>query len=176
MRRTLFIRLAVGLVITLAHFEVPVTACWLAVTPRVEHQCDAVPPQRPAQAKEPEPLSETWWRGESAQTAFGIDGPRARQLEAIFQKTLPALKGIRADVARREAIVWHLLGDANPSNESAMVQAVEDLEAARRALARTFTMMQFQMYLRLTPKQRANVHARLFTPESRSAGPAVTPR
>jgi hypothetical protein len=64
-----------------------------------------------------------------------------------------------------------LLANASTTNESAVVQAVEDLESSRRSLARAFTMMQYHMYLRLTSSQRAKVHAYLKNHDEETARP-----
>lgn len=113
--------------------------------------------------------SEMWWRGDDARIQFGIDNQRSTELELIFQQTLPMLKTFQADVVRKEAVLLNLLAHASTTNESEFVRAVEDLEASRRSLARTFTMMQYYMYLRLTSPQRAKVHAYL---HDRPEGPA----
>ena len=120
--------------------------------------------------------SEMWWRGEDTLTEFGIDNRRARELEAIFQRTLPMLKSAHAEVVRKEDVLWQLLADARTTNESAVVQAVEDLETSRRSLSRTFTMMQYHMYLRLTAAQRAKVHTYLNHHATEPAKARSTPR
>jgi hypothetical protein len=122
---------------------------------------------RPATQTAPTPRenakrSEMWWRGDVARIAFGIDKRRSKELEVIFQQTLPMLKTLRADVLRKEAIISQLLENASTTNESVVVLAVEDLEISRRSLARTFTMMHYHMYLRLTSAQRKKVHAYLY--------------
>jgi hypothetical protein len=58
-------------------------------------------------------------------------------------------------------VLSQLLANAGTTSESAVVQAVEDLEASRRSLSRTYTMMQYYMYQRLTSSQRTKVHAYL---------------
>jgi Spy/CpxP family protein refolding chaperone len=100
-----------------------------------------------------------WWRGEEARTDFGITEQQSKDLEAIFQQTLPMLKGKKADVDREEKVLSALLAKASTTNESAVVQAVEKVEAARSSLSRTFTMMQYRMFRLLTAEQRAKVQA-----------------
>lgn len=106
--------------------------------------------------------SEIWWRGDDARIQFGIDNRCSTELELIFQQAVPLLKTFQADIERKETVLLSLLAHASTTNESEVVQAVEDLEASRRSLARTFTMMQYYMYLRLTSSQRAKVHAYLY--------------
>lgn len=100
-----------------------------------------------------------WWRGDVARTQFGISEQQSSELERIFQQTLPILKAKKADIDREEQVLSRLLAEANTMNESAVLQAVERVEAMRRSLSRTFTMMQYYMYRTLTAAQRAKVHA-----------------
>jgi Spy/CpxP family protein refolding chaperone len=100
-----------------------------------------------------------WWRGEEAGRDFGITPQQSKDLEAIFQQTLPMLKAKKADVDREEKHLSSLLAAASTTNESAVVQSVEKVEAARSSLSRTFTMMQYRMFRLLTPEQRAKVQA-----------------
>lgn len=100
-----------------------------------------------------------WWRGDEARQDFGINEQQSKDLEAIFQQTLPMLKAKKADVDREEKVLSTLMAKASTSNESAVVQAVEKVEAARSSLSRTFTMMQYRMFRLLTPEQRAKVQA-----------------
>ena len=116
-------------------------------------------PQGGTASQEGPKRSYKWWRGDEARTDFGITAQQSKELEAIFQQTLPMLKAKKADVDREEKILSSLLAAASASNESAVVQAVEKVEAARSSLSRTFTMMQYRMYRLLTPEQRAKVQA-----------------
>jgi Spy/CpxP family protein refolding chaperone len=100
-----------------------------------------------------------WWRGEEAGRDFGITPQQSKDLEAIFQQTLPMLKAKKADVDREEKNLQSLMAAASTTNESAVVQAVEKVEAARSSLSRTYTMMQYRMFRLLTPEQRAKVQA-----------------
>jgi Spy/CpxP family protein refolding chaperone len=110
-------------------------------------------------AQEGPKRSYKWWRGDEARTDFGITAQQSKDLEAIFQQTLPMLKAKKADVDREEKILTGLMAAASTTSESAVVQAVEKVEAARSSLSRTFTMMQYRMYRLLTPEQRAKVQA-----------------
>jgi Spy/CpxP family protein refolding chaperone len=100
-----------------------------------------------------------WWRGEEAARDFGITAQQSKDLEAIFQQTLPMLKAKKADVDREEKRLSSLMAAASTTNESAVIQAVEKVEAARSSLSRTYTMMQYRMFRLLTPEQRAKVQA-----------------
>lgn len=115
-----------------------------------------------------------WWRGEDARTDFGITEQQSKDLEAIFQQTLPMLKAKKADVDREEKNLSSLMAKASTTNESAVVQAVEKVEAARSSLSRTFTMMQYRMFRLLTPEQRAKVQA--YHDHSQGGSPLSTRR
>jgi Spy/CpxP family protein refolding chaperone len=122
-------------------------------------ECDGSQAQGGAAPQEGPKRSYKWWRGDEARTDFGITAQQSKELESIFQQTLPMLKAKKADVDREEKILSSLLAAASTTNESAVVQAVERVEAARSSLSRTFTMMQYRMYRLLTPEQRAKVQA-----------------
>jgi Spy/CpxP family protein refolding chaperone len=115
-----------------------------------------------------------WWRGEEARQDFGITEQQSKDLEAIFQQTLPMLKAKKADVDREEKVLSALLAKASTTNESSVVQAVEKVEAARSSLSRTFTMMQYRMFRLLTPEQRAKVQA--YHDHTQQGGPLSTRR
>jgi Spy/CpxP family protein refolding chaperone len=122
-------------------------------------ECGGSQAQGGTPAQDAPKRSYKWWRGEDARTDFGITEQQSKDLEAIFQQTLPMLKAKKADVDREEKILSGLMAAASTTNESSVVQAVERVEAARSSLSRTFTMMQFRMYRLLTPEQRTKVQA-----------------
>jgi hypothetical protein len=157
-----FTWLAAGLFLASGRPDLAVTPYSLdRVMPHPRRDCSGPQAQSAPTSQEREKRSQMWWRRDDALIAFGIDERRSKELEAIFQQTIPRLKTTRAEVLRKEAVLLELLANASTTNESAVVQAVEDLESSRRSLARTFTMMQYHMYLRLTSSQRAKVHAYL---------------
>jgi|EndMetStandDraft_5_1072996.scaffolds.fasta_scaffold13578_2 Spy/CpxP family protein refolding chaperone len=121
-------------------------------------ECDNQQPQGGTSAQD-SAKRHKWWRGEEARTDFGITEQQSKELEAIFQQTLPMLKAKKLDVDREEKILATLMAEASTTNESKVVQAVEKVEAARSSLSRTFTMMQYRMFRLLTPEQRAKVQA-----------------
>jgi hypothetical protein len=157
-----FTWLAAGLFLASGRPDLAVTPYSLnGATPHPQPECGVPQAQSPPTSQAREKRSQMWWRRDDAITAFGIDERRSKELEAIFQQTLPMLKTTRAEVVRKEAVLLELLANASTTNESTVVHAVEDLESSRRSLTRTFTMMQYHMYLRLTSSQRAKVHAYL---------------
>ena len=139
-------------------------------------ECGTPQPQSGPTSQERARQSEMWWRGEAALIEFGIDKRRARELEAIFQQTLPMLKTAQAEVVRKEDVLWQLLADASTTNESAVVQAVENIETSHRLLSRTFMMIQCRVYLRLTAAQRAKVHRYLNHHAAEPENTRSTPR
>jgi Spy/CpxP family protein refolding chaperone len=136
-------------------------------------ECDNQQPQGGTAAQD-SAKRHKWWRGEEARTDFGITEQQSKDLEAIFQQTLPMLKAKKADVDREEKVLSGLLAKASTTSESAVVQAVEKVEAARSSLSRTFTMMQYRMFRLLTPEQRAKVQA--YHDHTQQAGPLSTRR
>ena len=162
MSRTLSTLVVVGLLLAAGGRSEAVQICG---TPRdmaaevLLGECDNQQAQGATSAQDAAQKRHKWWRGEEARTDFGITEQQSKDLEAIFQQTLPMLKAKKADVDREEKVLSSLLAKANTTNESAVVQAVEKVEAARSSLSRTFTMMQYRMFRLLTAEQRAKVQA-----------------
>lgn len=166
--------LAIGLILAASHVDAAATPH--APDRAVAHllsDCECW--QSGATPKAATRRSEMWWRDDDALIELGIGKRRSEELEAIFQQTLPMLRTEGADVVRKEDVLRQLLANASTTNESAVVHAVEELEAARRSFARTFTMMQYYMYRRLTSSQRAKVHEYLHR-ETGKATSVATPR
>lgn len=102
--------------------------------------------------------SQKWWRGEENRKEFGITEQQSRDIEAVFQQTLPTLKVNKTDLDREEKALSLLLG-ATTSSESAVLTAIERVETTRSTLSRTYTLMQFRMYRLLSPEARTKVQA-----------------
>jgi Spy/CpxP family protein refolding chaperone len=102
------------------------------------------------------PKSHKWWSAEESKTEFGLTPAQSRELEAIFQSFLPALKSSKQDIDRYQREVSRLLSEASAS-EAIVLQAIDRLEAAQSGLSRTRTLMLFRMYRVLSPEQRAKV-------------------
>jgi Spy/CpxP family protein refolding chaperone len=162
MSRTMSTLVAVGLLLAAGSLSEAAQLCGNPrdmVAEALLGECDGSQAQGGTPAQDTPKRSYKWWRGDEARTDFGITAQQSKDLEAIFQQTLPMLKAKKVDVDREEKILSSLLAAASASNESAVVQAVEKVEAARSSLSRTFTMMQYRMYRLLTPEQRAKVQA-----------------
>jgi len=99
-----------------------------------------------------------WWVSEEGRREFGLSEAQSRDLEAVFQSVMPALKAHKIDVDRYQKELSALLGDVK-ARESDVGLAVDRLEAAQSALSKTRTLMLFRMYRLLTPEQRAKVQA-----------------
>lgn len=99
-----------------------------------------------------------WWVSEEGRREFGLSDTQSRDLEAVFQSVMPALKALKMDVDRYQRELSALLSDPK-AKESDVVLAVDRLETAQSALSKTRTLMLFRMYRLLTPEQRAKVQA-----------------
>jgi Spy/CpxP family protein refolding chaperone len=99
-----------------------------------------------------------WWSSEEGRAEFGLTEAQSRDLEAIFQQTLPELRANKAEVDRYQQQLTKLLSEAS-ARESVVVKAIDQLEAAQSALSRTRTIMLYRMYRLLNPEQRAKVQA-----------------
>ncbi|HEY8550467.1 MAG TPA: periplasmic heavy metal sensor [Vicinamibacterales bacterium] len=141
-----------------------------ATGPSVAEECQeaagkdkhASPPKR----------SHKWWASEEGRAAFGITDEQSKELEAIFQSFLPALRSSKADIDRYQRDVSRLLSEASAS-EAVVLQAIDRLEAAQSGLSRTRTLMLFRMYRVLSPEQRAKVKAFIEGPSHDSGSPST---
>jgi Spy/CpxP family protein refolding chaperone len=99
-----------------------------------------------------------WWSSPEGRAEFGLSEAQSRDLEAIFQQTLPEMKASKADVDRYQQQLTRLLSEAS-AKESVVLKAIDQLEVAQSALSRTRTIMLYRMYRLLSPEQRAKVQA-----------------
>jgi Spy/CpxP family protein refolding chaperone len=158
MSRTMNVLVAVGLVLGTGAFA------WASpqlgdvardqLTDAIQNECAAHGPSDTV-SQDDKKKSHKWWRGD-ARAELGITEQQSRDLEAIFQQTLPTLKSHKTALDREEKALSQLLGSAN-STEAVVIQAIERVEAMRSALGRTYTLMHYRMYRLLTPEQRAKV-------------------
>jgi Spy/CpxP family protein refolding chaperone len=99
-----------------------------------------------------------WWSSDEGKAEFGLSDAQSRDLEAIFQQMLPAMRTSKADVDRYQQQLTKLLTEAS-AKEGVVVQAIDQLESAQSTLSRTRTIMLYRMYRLLSPDQRAKVQA-----------------
>jgi Spy/CpxP family protein refolding chaperone len=99
-----------------------------------------------------------WWQSERVRAEVGLSESQARQIEAIFQETLPQLQAAKAELDRQQAVLTRLI-EAGSADEAQVVDAIERVEAARSNAGKLRTLMLYRMHRVLTPEQRARLKA-----------------
>lgn len=99
-----------------------------------------------------------WWQVTGCKSAVGLTDAQSADLERIFQSMLTELRSEKADLERHEKELSRLLS-TNGASEATVVRAIDRVEAARSALAKTRTLMLYRMRRVLSPEQRVRLDA-----------------
>lgn len=114
-----------------------------------------------APASDQEPGKDTrrkWWNSVTTRAELGLSERDAAAIEAIFQATVPTTQRQIGELKEAERVLEAVL--ANPAaDEKKVAEAVDRVETARSALAKTRTLMLFRIDRLLTPEQRAKLKA-----------------
>jgi Spy/CpxP family protein refolding chaperone len=112
-----------------------------------------------------------WWQNEAVQSRVGLTPAQVAEIERIFQSVRSELLAEKAELERQEAALSKRLASQDP-DEAGVVRAIDRVEAARSALAKTRTLMLYRMHQQLTREQRARLEA--FEREQRQGAEAAT--
>jgi Spy/CpxP family protein refolding chaperone len=97
-----------------------------------------------------------WWQSERFQKELALTTEQITRLEGLFQTTEPTLRAQKDALDRREEKLSKVIADPK-SDEPAVLQASERVEAARNELSRTRTLMLFRMRRILTDEQNVKM-------------------
>jgi len=92
-----------------------------------------------------------WWQSETFRRELGLSQDQSTKIEAIFQKTLPALRQQKDALDKSEADFNQMI---EASDDAQVMAQVTVVEAARSELNKSRTMMLLRMRRVLTPDQR----------------------
>jgi Spy/CpxP family protein refolding chaperone len=113
-----------------------------------------------------------WWQSQEGRMELGLTADQSRELESIFQATLPAMRTDKDEIERQEQVLSRLMNEARIS-EAEIGQAVDRVEATRARASKTRLLMLYRMYRVLTPDQRQKLkglHQRLREKRRGSSG------
>lgn len=99
-----------------------------------------------------------WWQSERFQKELGLNTEQITRIEGIYQTTEPLLRAQKQAFDRREDKLSKVIADPK-SDEPAVIQATDRLEAARTELSRTRTLMFFRIRRVLTDEQNVKMTA-----------------
>jgi Spy/CpxP family protein refolding chaperone len=126
----------------------------------------AQPPQQragqPAAAAKPDsrtdrrPERVKWWIDPKSRAELGITDQQSAAVEAIWQKSFPALHEGRDKLTKLEDALSKL---TEGTDEAAVIAQTEKVESLRAELNKARTLMIYRMDRVLKPEQRAKVKA-----------------
>ena len=109
----------------------------------------AVPPVASAQGFK-------WWQNERFKEELELTAEQITRLEGLYQSTETTLRAQKQALDRREEKLSKVIADP-ASDEPAVMQASDRVDAARNELSRTRTLMLFRMRRILTDEQNAKM-------------------
>jgi len=125
------------------------------------------PQQRAQQQQQPDPKNGRgdqghqrpphWWIDPERRQQLAITDAQSKQVEEIWQKSLPELRKFRDQLISLDEQVSKMVQDGAP--EAAVTGLVEQTENTRAQANKARTLMIYRMYKVLTPDQRAKVMA-----------------
>jgi Spy/CpxP family protein refolding chaperone len=93
-----------------------------------------------------------WWQNTRFQRELGLTDEQVTRLEGIFQTTSPTMRAQKNALDRLEDTLSKVIADP-ASDEAAVLQASDRVEAARGELSRTRTLMLYRMRRVLSNEQ-----------------------
>jgi len=99
-----------------------------------------------------------WWQTERFQKELALTTDQITRIEGIYQTTEPTLRAQKQAVDRREEKLSKVIQDPK-SDEPAVLQAIDRLEAARSEVSRTRNLMLFRIRRVLSDEQNLKIRA-----------------
>jgi Spy/CpxP family protein refolding chaperone len=99
-----------------------------------------------------------WWTSERFIKLLGLTTEQSTQLEDVFQSLIHTQRAAKQELDRHEARFSAMLRN-DRATEGEVMEALDELEAARSALSKARTLMLYRMRRALTPEQRATLEA-----------------
>ena len=97
-----------------------------------------------------------WWQTERFQKELALTTEQVTRIEGIYQTTEPMLRAQKQAVDRREEKLSKVIQDPK-TDEPALLQAIDRLEAARSEVSRTRNLMLFRIRRVLTDEQNVKI-------------------
>lgn len=97
-----------------------------------------------------------WWQMERFQKGLTLTQEQIDRIEAIYQASLPSLRAQKSALDKVEHKLSKVIADST-SDEAAVVQAAERVEAARAEMSRTRTLQLFRIRRVLSDEQNTRM-------------------
>lgn len=111
-----------------------------------------------AAAEQSQSFGFKWWQTERFKKELALTQEQINRIEGIFQTTEPMLRSQKQAVDRREEKLSKIIQDPK-SDEPAVLQAIDRLEAARSEISRTRNLMFFRIRRVLSDEQNLKITA-----------------
>ena len=115
-----------------------------------------------------------WWKAPETRAELGISDKQSKDIDDIFQETLPALRAAKDELDKLDDAVAKLIKEGT-ADIAVVAQQVAQAEQARANLTTKRTVMLYRMHRLLTPEQRAKLDA-MFAAARPSVGRTTTQR
>jgi len=99
-----------------------------------------------------------WWKASDTRAELGISDKQSKDIDDIFQETVPALRAAKEELDKLDETVAKLIKDGT-ADISVVARQVAQAEQARANLTTKRTVMLYRMHRLLTPDQRAKLDA-----------------
>lgn len=99
-----------------------------------------------------------WWKAEDTRAELGISDKQSKDIDDIFQETLPSLRAAKEELDKLDEAVTKLIKEST-ADVTVIAKQVAQAEQARANLTTGRTVMLYRMHRLLTPEQRAKLDA-----------------
>jgi Spy/CpxP family protein refolding chaperone len=99
-----------------------------------------------------------WWKAEDTRAELGITDKQSKDIDDIFQATLPSLRAAKEELDKLDDALGKLIKEG-AADISVVARQAGQAEQARANLTTKRTVMLYQMHRLLTPDQRVKLDA-----------------
>jgi len=99
-----------------------------------------------------------WWKAADTRAELGISEKQSKDIDDIFQATLPSLRAAKEELDKLDDAVASLIKEGT-ADISVVTRQVGQAEQARANLTTKRTAMLYRMHRLLTPEQRVKLDA-----------------
>jgi Spy/CpxP family protein refolding chaperone len=99
-----------------------------------------------------------WWKAPETRAELGISDKQSKDIDEIFQETLPSLRAAKDELDKLDEAVTKLIKEGT-ADVSVVQKQVAQAEQARASLTTKRTVMLYRMHRLLTPEQRTKLDA-----------------
>jgi len=99
-----------------------------------------------------------WWKAPDTRAELGISDKQSKEIDDIFQETVPALRAAKEELDKLDDAVAKLIKEGIADN-AVVMRKVGEAEQVRANLTTKRTVMLYRMHRLLTPEQRVKLDA-----------------